>query len=70
MAGDFFGEMALLHGMERTATCRAVTPCALYEFARADLDAVKDSCPAMSEALEEAARRRKEELREAGADIG
>jgi CRP-like cAMP-binding protein len=70
MAGDFFGEMALLHGMERTATCRAVTPCALYEFERDDLDAVKDSCPAMAVALEETSSRRREELREAGADIG
>ncbi|NIR80252.1 MAG: cyclic nucleotide-binding domain-containing protein, partial [Gemmatimonadetes bacterium] len=26
MAGDFFGEMALLHGGRRRATCRAVTP--------------------------------------------
>ena len=67
---DFFGEMALLHGMVRTATCRAVTPCALYEFARADLDSVLETCPAMSEALAEADRRRREELLEAGADIG
>ena len=34
MAGDFFGETALLHGGRRTATCRAVTPCALYELKR------------------------------------
>ena len=69
MAGDFFGEMALLHGTVRVATCRAVTPCALYEFARTDLDAVMETCPAMSVALGEADRRRREELREAGADI-
>ena len=28
-AGEFFGEMALLHGTRRTATCRALTPCTL-----------------------------------------
>ena len=67
MAGDFFGEMALLHGGTRTATCRAVTPCALYELARSDLDAVMKSCPAIEEALEHADRIRREELREAGA---
>jgi CPA1 family monovalent cation:H+ antiporter len=70
MAGDFFGEMALLRGMVRTATCRAVTPCALYELARADLDGVVERCPAMAEALQKADRERRAELREAGADIG
>ena len=69
MAGNFFGEMALLHGVVRTATCRAVTPCALYELGRADFDAVLETCPAMAEALEEADERRRDELREAGADI-
>ena len=34
MAGDFFGETTLLHGGMRTANCRAVTPCALYELRR------------------------------------
>ncbi|MDX1494915.1 MAG: cation:proton antiporter, partial [Longimicrobiales bacterium] len=47
MAGDFFGEMALLHHSPRTATCRAVTPCALWELARSDLDAALESCPSM-----------------------
>jgi CPA1 family monovalent cation:H+ antiporter len=70
MAGDFFGEMALLHGMARTDTCRAVTPCALYELARADLDAVIETCPAISEALASADHLRRAELRKAGADIG
>jgi Na+:H+ antiporter len=69
MAGDFFGEMALLRGGTRTATCRAVTPCALYELGRADVDAVLRSCPAMSEALKEADRVRRKELLEAGAEL-
>jgi monovalent cation:H+ antiporter, CPA1 family len=34
MAGDFFGEMALLHEIKRTATCKAITPCALYQLKR------------------------------------
>ena len=69
MAGDFFGEMALLHGGARTATCRAVTPCALYELRRADLDTVLGSTPSMREALEEADRKRRLELRQAGAVV-
>lgn len=69
MAGDFFGEMALLHGGTRTATCRAVTPCALYELRREDLEAVLETCPAMREALEEADRTRRGELRHSGAEL-
>lgn len=63
MAGDFFGEMALLHGGARTATCRAVTPCALYELRREDIDAVAETCPSMQQALEDADRARRAELR-------
>jgi hypothetical protein len=46
-----------------------VTPCALYELARSDFDAVIETCPAMAEALKEADEQRREELRDAGADI-
>ncbi|GAB6043375.1 cation:proton antiporter [Endothiovibrio diazotrophicus] len=59
MAGDFFGEMALLHHAPRTATCRAVTPCALYELKRHDFDALRSACPAIQAALEEADSERK-----------
>lgn len=69
LAGDFFGEMALLHGGVRTATCRAVTPCALYELARGDIDEVMESCPAMQKALEEADRARRAELIDRGAEL-
>jgi monovalent cation:H+ antiporter, CPA1 family len=62
MAGDFFGEMALLHGGPRRATCRAVTPCALYELRRDDVDVVCELCPEMKTALEEADRVRADEL--------
>ncbi|MFP3948389.1 MAG: cation:proton antiporter [Gemmatimonadota bacterium] len=62
-AGDFFGEMALLHGTPRTASCIAVTPCALYELRRSDLDVVRSACPAIQAALEDADRTRSRELR-------
>ena len=69
MAGDFFGEMALLHGGARTATCRAVTPCALYELRRDDLQGIVETCPAMRGALEEADRSRRAELRRGGTPV-
>ncbi len=62
MTGDFFGEMALLHREPRTATCRAVTPCALYELKHPDFDEVCRACPAIQGALEEASRERKKKL--------
>ncbi len=64
LAGDFFGEMALLHRRPRTATCRAATPCALYELRRRDFDALRATCPALQAALEEADRDRKKALDE------
>ena len=59
MAGDFFGEMALLHAEPRTATVRTVTPCALYELHRNDLNATIESHPSIRQALEESDRQRK-----------
>ena len=61
-AGQAFGEMALLHGGPRTATCRAVTPCALYELRRADLDLVFEVLPEMRGALEQAIRAMEQRL--------
>ncbi|MBT3396247.1 MAG: cyclic nucleotide-binding domain-containing protein, partial [Alphaproteobacteria bacterium] len=52
IAGDFFGEMALLRGVARTATCRAVTPCAVYKLSRKDFDRVRTTCPTVQAALE------------------
>lgn len=62
LAGDFFGEMALLRGGPRSATCRAVTPCALYELRRQDIQALAPRVPRLLETLQEADRRRRAEL--------
>jgi CPA1 family monovalent cation:H+ antiporter len=61
-AGDFFGEMALLHGERRTATVRAVTPCYLYELKRDALEETMKKYPHIRRALEEMDRKRKREL--------
>ena len=63
IAGEFFGEMALLHGIRRTATCRAMTPCALSELRRDDIDVVRRVCPEFQRALEEADRQRRAKQR-------
>lgn len=62
IAGDFFGEMALLHHAPRVATCRAATPCVIYELRRADFDDAVKILPELKEALEAADRERVREL--------
>jgi len=62
IAGDFFGEMALLHHEARVATCRAVSPAAVYELRRKDFDDVCRTCPGIQAALEKADRERRKEL--------
>ncbi|ANG62894.1 hypothetical protein A8C75_10625 [Marinobacterium aestuarii] len=59
MAGDFCGEMALLHNATRSATVRAMTPCSLYELRRDDLVQAMHEYPAIQVALENAALERK-----------
>lgn len=58
LADDFFGEQALLHGEPRNATCRAVTPCVLYQLPRADFDKLRKHWPAIEAAVQEADRER------------
>jgi monovalent cation:H+ antiporter, CPA1 family len=58
LAGDFFGEMALLTGKPRNATVRAVTPCSLYELRRKDLETLHELRPVIRAALEIAYRER------------
>lgn len=59
MAGDFFGEMSLLHHDLRSATCRSVSPSALYELRRRDFDELSSQFPAIEKALAEADRARR-----------
>jgi len=59
VAGNFFGEMALLTNQPRSATCRAVTPRALYELRRADFNNLAAQYPAARAALEAANRDRR-----------
>ena len=58
VAGDFFGEHALLHGVPRNATCRAVTPCLLYQLRRSDFEKMLLRWPAINTAVQEADRAR------------
>ena len=60
-AGDFFGEMALLHGEPRSATVQAATPCYMYELRREALEETMNAFPHIRVALEKAGRRRKSE---------
>lgn len=53
-AGDFFGEMALLHDEPRNASCIAVTPCSLFELSRSDFEKVCAKYPAVAKAIEKA----------------
>lgn len=65
VAGDFFGEMALLTGELRNATCRAATPCALYELRRADFQKLLGRMPAVRARLEETQALRRQQFDEA-----
>jgi CPA1 family monovalent cation:H+ antiporter len=52
LAGDFFGEMAVLSANPRNATVTTVTHSTLYELTRADLEAVQIVCPTIQHVLE------------------
>lgn len=65
LAGDFFGEMALLTGDPRTATCRAVTPCVVYRLTRSDFGEVRNAHPSIQDALAAVERERREQLTQA-----
>ncbi len=51
--GDFFGEIALLRAVPRTATIRAVKPTRLLAISREDFDAVIDKYPSIAHGLAE-----------------
>lgn len=60
-AGDFFGEMALLHDEVRSATVVSVTPCTFYVLERKDVQEVMAIHPSIKIALERADQRRRME---------
>jgi len=62
MAGDFFGEMALMHHESRSATIRTVTPCQLYELPRHALEEVFRQHPEIESSLREVDENRRREL--------
>jgi CRP-like cAMP-binding protein len=59
MAGNFFGEAALLENRPRNATVTAITPCSLYRLKRKDLDVLIDVYSNIRHALEQENERRK-----------
>ena len=67
-AGDFFGEMALLHDDIRTATVTSVTPCTFYVLDRKDVEEVMEQQPSIRIALQRADQRRRGEQAEAEAE--
>jgi CRP-like cAMP-binding protein len=58
MAGDFFGEMALLRDEKRTATVTSMSPCTFYILERSDLQHAMEDNPTIRRALEVADEQR------------
>jgi CRP-like cAMP-binding protein len=57
-AGDFFGEIALLERVRRTATVTAVTPLSFFVISADVFDAVRETDPTIERALLRALARR------------
>ncbi|MFT4614909.1 MAG: CPA1 family monovalent cation:H+ antiporter [Bacteroidia bacterium] len=51
-AGDFIGRGGFLGGGPHAATSRALTPCAVYELSRRDIETLARTCPRALTALE------------------
>ncbi|NNF52627.1 MAG: cyclic nucleotide-binding domain-containing protein, partial [Gammaproteobacteria bacterium] len=62
MAGDFFGEMALLDEAPRAANVTAMTPCTMYKLKRSDVLKLMVKFPGIRATLEEEGARRRTEL--------
>lgn len=50
--GDFVGDLQAIN--IHNATCRAFTPCAIYELTRRDLERLRQTCSKFMESLEQA----------------
>jgi len=61
--GDFFGEIALLHDVSRTATIRARIPCMCLSLGRGPFLNLLDQTPHMRSQFEAIARKRLEETK-------
>ncbi|MEE8078366.1 MAG: cyclic nucleotide-binding domain-containing protein, partial [Pseudomonadales bacterium] len=57
-AGDFVGESGFLNGEPASTISRALTPCAIYELRRRDLDALQASGSGLLDHLQQAILRR------------
>jgi uncharacterized membrane protein len=57
--GDVFGEMALVHDVERTATVTAATPLTLWRLPADDFQRVVQTSPHLAAALQNVAERRR-----------
>eukprot|EP01064_Diplonema_japonicum_P011963 TRINITY_DN19424_c0_g1_i1.p1 TRINITY_DN19424_c0_g1~~TRINITY_DN19424_c0_g1_i1.p1 ORF type:complete len:1224 (+),score=188.54 TRINITY_DN19424_c0_g1_i1:55-3726(+) len=57
-AGNFFGEIALLHDVKRTATIRALTFCNVLTLEKSDFEEVTDIFPEALGSIKEAAKER------------
>lgn len=64
IAGDFFGEMALMHHESRNASVRTITPCQLYELRQHDLEEVMVEYPELRERLAMIDAQRQDELQQ------
>ena len=49
--GSYFGEIAVLHAVRRTATVTAITYCDLHSLAKVDLDSVLEDFPDIDQVM-------------------
>lgn len=63
--GDHIGEIALLRGIERTASVESVTPSVFLSLGRTEFLAAIDSSPGLRERIEQSVARREEENKKA-----